>query len=149
MIRISLSNRNTKILITLSGSVLLGFAVLILLNLSASLSKEDAEKRVRSLLSREATQRCMAALESRNSGESDFDTAAQLKQELDRIDNMKFVSVDVRRLIPDILLSPLRPSHVVRVVLLDRNQQSPPRYFLLPYAYIDKESSKILWLFSI
>ena len=149
MIKISLNLRKTKILITLSGGVLLGCAVLILLNLSTSLSKEDAEQRVRLLLSTKVTQRYMAALKDRNKDGFDVETAAQMKEELTLINNLKFVSVDVKRLIPDILLMPDRPAHVVRVVLQNRNQQYPPRYFWLPWADIDRETSKLAWFFSI
>lgn len=149
MIKISLNLRKTKILIALSGGVLLGCAVLILLNLSTSLSKEDAEQRVRLLLSTEVTQRCMAALKDRNKDGFDLETAARMKEELDRINNLKFVSVDVKRLIPDILLMPDRPSHIVRVVLQNQNQQAAPRYFWLPWADIDRETSKLAWFFSI
>ena len=149
MINISLNLRKTKILIALSGGVLLGCAFLILLNLSTSLSREDAEKRVRLLLSTKVIQRYMTALKDQNKKSFDFETAAQMKEELDRINNLKFVSVDVKRLIPDILLMPDRPSHVVKVVLQNQNQQYPPRYFWLPWANIDRETSKLAWLFSI
>ena len=149
MITINLGCRKTKIPVTLSGGVLLGCAVLILLNLATSLSKEDAQKRVRLLLSTEVTQRYMAAMKDRNAHGFDIETAAKLKEELDMINNLKFVSVDVKRFIPDVLLDSDRPAHIVRVVLQNRNQQDPPRYFWLPYADIDKETSKLLWIFSI
>ena len=149
MITISLKHRKTKILVMLSFGLLLGCVILIILNLSTSLSKKDAEKRVRLLLSGKVTQQYMAALKDQDTGEFDTETATQLKEELDRINNLKFVSVNVKRLIPDILLQPHRPTHVVRVVMQNQNQQDPPRYFWLPYANIDKETSKFFWLFSI
>jgi len=149
MITISLGSRKTKILVTLSGGVLLGCAVLILLNLSTSLSKEDARKRVRLLLSKEVTERYTAILKDKDADGFDIETATQMKEELNRVNNLKFVSVDVRRLIPDILLAPHRPTHIVRVVMQNQNQQHTQRYFWLPYAYIDKETTKLLWIFSI
>ena len=149
MIVIRLKSRKIKILVTLSSGLLLACVVLILLNLSTSLSKEDAQKRVRLLLSTKVTQHYMATLKKQDKDEFDIATATQMKEELDRINNLKFVSVDVKRLIPDIVLAPHKPTHIVRVVLQNQNQQSPPRYFWLPYAYKDKETSKLFWLFSI
>jgi hypothetical protein len=149
MITISLSSRKTKILVTLSGGVLLGCVILILLNLSTSLSKEDAQKRVSLLLSKEITQRYVATMKKQDTDGFDIETATQLKEELDQINNLKFVSIDIKRLIPDILLAPHRPTHIVRIVLQNQNQQSHPRYFWLAWANVDKETSKLLWLFSI
>lgn len=149
MVTIRLNLSKTKIIVTLSSGIILGCILLIFLNLSTSLSREDAEKRVRMLLSKEITQRYMATLKDEHKDGFDIDTATQLKEELDRINNFKFVSVDVRRLIPDIVFNPLRPDHVVRIVIQNQKQQCPPRYFLLPWADIDSETSKFLWIMSI
>ena len=101
------------------------------------------------LLSREVTQRYIATMKDRHKDGFDIDTATQLKEELDQINDLKFVSVDVRRLIPDIVFNPLRPDYVVRIVMHSQNQQHHPRYFLLPWADIDSETSKFLWNLSI
>ena len=91
----------------------------------------------------------MAAMKGQDAQGLNIDTATQLKEELIQIDNLKFVSVDVKRLIPDILLSPHRPTHIVRIVSSNQNQQYPPRYFWLSWDNFDRETSKLLWLFSI
>ena len=79
----------------------------------------------------------------------DIDIGWQLGKELSRINNSEFDSIDVRRLIPDTLLRPHVPTHVVRVILRDQDQEYPPRYFVFPWGDVDSETSKYAWMFSI
>jgi hypothetical protein len=145
---IRFGHRRARFSILLSGSLLFGVALLVLLNLSTTLSNEEAETRVRTLLSREVTQRYMPLVMNRKGNEPDVDSARQMAKELRRIRNLKFVSVDVGRLIPDFLLRPHRPTHIVRVVVRDGDRQYTPRYFRLPWDGIDGDSSRIAWFFS-
>ncbi len=146
---ISWTHHKAKLFVMFSSSILLGGVFVILFNVSTSLSRDEAEERVRLFLSREVTQRYMAALKDKRVSKSDVDIGRQLKEELSQINTFEFMSVDVGRLIPDILLRPHRPTHIVRVVLRNQHQQFPPRYFWLPWADIDSETSQLAWLFSI
>ena len=145
---IQFGNRR-KVSIALSGSLLFGVAVLVWLNLSTPLSNAEAETRVRTFLARQITQKYMPLVMSGQGKQPDFDKARQMEKELRRIKELKFVSVDVGRLIPDYLLRPHRPTHIVRVVFRDAAGQLVPRYFSLPWDGIDAESSRAAWFFSI
>ncbi len=142
MISIRFGHRNAKFLIVLSSSLLFGVVFLILLNLSTPLSKEEAEVRVRAFLSREITQHYMSVLMNEQVNQPDVDIGWQLEKELGRINDLEFVSIDVRRLISDIQLRPHIPTHVVQVILRDQNQQYPPRYFWMPWGDVDSETSE-------
>ena len=141
--------RRARFSVLLSSSVLFGVSFLVLLNLSSTLSNEEAEARVRTLLSREVTQRYMPLVMNRQGNQPDVASARQMAKELRRIRDLKFVSVDAGRLIPDFLLRPHRPTHIVRVVSRDGDRQFAPRYFWLPWDGIDTETSKTAWFFSI
>ena len=62
---------------------------------------------------------------------------------------MKFSSVTVKRLIPDILFGIGSPCWVVRVTLPDNGQQQHSRYFWLSWDGVDREIAKVFWYFSI
>lgn len=141
--------RRARFFILLSGSLFLGVAVLTLLNLSTTLSNEEAEARVRTFLSRAVSQKYMPLAMNRRGNQPDVDSARQMEKALRRIRDLKFVSIDVGRLVPDFLLRPHRPTHIVRVVLRDGDRQYPPRYFRLPWDGIDTESSRTAWFFAI
>lgn len=146
---IRFGNRRKTLSLALSGSLLFGVAFLVLLNLSTTLSDEEAETRVRTFLARQVTQKYMPLVMNRQGKQPNVDSARQMEKELRRIKDLKFVSIDVGRLIPDFLLRPHRPTHIVRVVLRDDDGQHPPRYFRLPWDGIDTESSRAAWFFSI
>lgn len=148
MSEIRFGHRRARFRILLSGSLLFGVAVLTLLNLSSTLSNEEAEARVRTLLSREVTQKYMPLVMNRRGNQPEVDSARQMEKEIRRIRNLKFISIDVGRLVPDIVLRPHRPTHIVRVVWRDKDRQYAPRYFWLPWDGIDTETSKYAWFFS-
>ena len=133
----------------LSGSLLLGVALLVLLNLSTTMSSQEAETRVRTFLARQVTQKYMPLVMNRQGKQPDVDSARQMEKDLRRIKDLKFVSIDVGRVIPDFLLRPHRPTHIARVVLRDGDGQHALRYFRLPWGGIDTESSRAAWFFSI
>ena len=149
MIRVCFGYRRSRVFILLSGSVVLGVVVSILFNLSSTLPREEAEQRVRGLLAREITQKYMSVVTRNQGALPDADSARQLEKELRRIRELEFVSVDVGKLVPSILLRPHMPTHVVRVVLRDKDRQYPPRYFWLPWAYVGHETSRYAWFFSL
>jgi len=149
MMRISFVHRRMKLLVFLSSGAVIGAILFVLLNLSASLSPGEAEQKVRLILSRELTQSYLADLANKHAGDSESDIAERLNKRLIQLRNLEFVAIDVKQLIPSILLTPHRPSQIARVVLRDESQQYPPRYFWLTWADVDSETSIIAWFFSI
>lgn len=146
---IRFGTRRASFSIAISGTLLLGVAVLVWMNLSTTMSSEEAEERVRTFLSKEVTQQYMPLVMSGPGRPPDVDSARQMERELRWINNLKFVSTDVARLLPDFVLRPHRPTHIVRVVLRDQERQYAPRYFWLPWSGIDRETSRMAWYFSL
>ncbi len=149
IMRIRLRYRNLHFLIILSGGLLFCLAVLVLLSLSTPISEEEAKARVRLILSKKITQQYMHILKDKQLSQYDFDIGKQLEEELNRIKNLEFLSIEIRRLIPDILLRPEMPTHIVKVILRDKDKKYPPRYFWIDWFYFDRETSKYVWWFSI
>ncbi len=137
------------VVVSVCGIGLLAGAVFLLLSLRASLNPEQAERRVRLCISRDISQRHLADLKEQDTTVPDLETATRWKQEFDRVNNLRFVSVTVRRPIPDMLLDPLSPDFVVRAVLSDEDHQHNPRYFWLSWGGIDREVSKFWWVVSM
>lgn len=149
MSRVRIGYRRPRVVILFSASAVLGVLVLIWLNLSSTLSPEEAGLRVRTLLSREITQKYMSVVTQNQGAQVDAESSRKLGMELRRIRELEFVSIDVRRLVPDYLLRPHSPTHVVRVVMRDKEQQYPARYFWIPWAGVDTETSKYAWYFAL
>ena len=149
MSRVRIGYRPPRVVILFSASAVLGVFFLIWLNLSSTLSREEAEQRVRTLLSREITQKYMSVVTRNQGTQPDADSTRQLGKELRRIRELQFVTVDVRRLVPDYLLRPHSPTHVVRVVLRDKGRQYPARYFWISWGGVDRETSKYAWYFAL
>lgn len=112
-------------------------------------SPEEAEKRIRLLLKREFFNREMALVKESGRRLPDHDRARQWKEETHRIDRIRFLSIRVNRLIPDILLLDPTPHFVVRVKVQENKGKAGTRYFLLRMDGIDTETSYMAWLFSI
>lgn len=148
MATFTLGTGRVKVYVIASGGLLLGSILLLVLNASTSMSPAEAEARVRLYLSREITRQYMQRLNESIAGEPDVEAATEVKEGLGRVRDLEFVSVEVRRLVPDILLRPHRPTHVARVVLRDEGHQLAPRYFWLPWSHIDSEASELAWFFS-
>jgi len=149
MSRVRIGYRRPRVVILLSSGIVLGLIVLIGFNLSTTLSDEEAATRVRTFLSREVTQKYMPLVMNGEGKQPDVDRARQMARELRRIRELQFVSIDVARLIPDFVLRPHMPTHIVRVVLRDRERQYAPRYFWLPWGGVDSETSRYAWYFSL
>ena len=146
---IRFGNRRATVSIALSGTVLLGVAVLVWMNLSTPLSDAEAETRVRTFLSREVTRQYMRLVMKGPGRQPDVEAARQMEKQLRWVKGVKFVSVDVARLLPDFVLRPHRPTHIVRVVLRDQERQHAPRYFWLPWGGVDTETSRAAWYFAL
>lgn len=130
-------------------------AILILILLIAlsfilmnALEPEDAEHRVRMILMREVTQRHMEELRQTSRKIPNEQMAAQWLEEINQTKNLKFLSLSLKNPILDIF-TPDSPTFVVRAVIRNENQQDQIRFFWLSWAGIDREISKIAWLFSI
>ena len=149
MSRVRIGYRHPRVVILFSSGFVLGLLVLIWFNLSTTLSDEEAATRVRTFLSREVSQKYMPLVMNREGKQPDVDRARQMAKELRRIKELQFVSIDVARLIPDFVLRPHMPTHIVRVVLRDRERQYAPRYFWLPWGGVDTETSRYAWYFSL
>jgi hypothetical protein len=112
--------------------------------LSPTIGPQAAADRVRVFLTSCVTQQHQAEL--RESGQRMPDTAMaeRWQEELRRVHDTEFLSVDVRRPLPDYLS--VRPSFVVRIVL--RQQGGPPqtRYYWLGRTTLGAETSKWVWL---
>ena len=88
MAEIRFGHRRRSLFILLSGGLLFGVAFSILLNLSTTLSKEEAEKRVRAVLSREITQTYVSVVKNKQVGRSDADSNRQLEKKFLRVNNL-------------------------------------------------------------
>ena len=133
-----------------TAAVLLVAALLLLhYILDPAPSPGEADRRVRLILKREFLTRERTALKERGMHLPDYDRARQWKEEIDRINGIPFLSVRVKRLIPDVLFFSTTPDFVVRVVLKEDGGNTRTRYFLLSTAGIDIETSYAAWLFSI
>jgi len=139
-----------RFIITFTGlfALVLIAALIVLPFLTSSMSHENAEKRVRRCILRELSQQHMAMLQERGLGLPDAAMAAQWKDEIDRAHNLTFVSIKLRRPIPDVL-NPFCPTFVVKAVFQDDASRTIPRYFWLSWDGIDRETAKIVWYFSL
>ena len=135
--------------VALPGIFLLTAVLLLLYVLTPSLGIEDAKNRVRLCLQRELSQEHSTMLKKQGIKVPDYDMAEQWKKEINRINNLKFVAVTMKRPLPDILFSFESPTYVVEVTVIDENQQHNLRYFWLSWDGIDRETSKLIWFFSV
>ena len=131
----------------LQALILLAGLATLLYFLMPSLSPDAAQTRVHLYLLRTISQEQREMLRERDVSLPDTDLALQWKEAVDRIKNLRFVSVKVKRPLPE-LLNPLSPDSVVRVVLVGPNEPPRIRYFWLSWAGIDRECSKLAWTFS-
>lgn len=132
----------------LSGTVLLGALIVSLFNLSAKLSVEDAEKRIRVYLTKEMSQHLIKVNSEFPEGREKQEKLSELAEELKNINAVDIVSIQVKKLFPDIFIRPHRPTYIARVEMRTANREFPPRYFWLPYSNIDTETTELAWYFS-
>jgi len=146
--KLSLVFKNHRTVVLYSGGLLLAIVFAVLFNMSSGLNAADAEKRVRVVMTRAISEKLIQVNNDQPAGEEKNRKLNDLAEELKRLNALQFKSVNVRKLVPDILIRPHRPTHIVRVeTKADSNQQSV-RYFWLPWDGIDGESSSTAWFFS-
>ena len=145
------SPRHRRIIIFIAmPSAILPVAIFFILNVVAlSMSPEDAEKRIRLLLQRELSQQHLAVLKQKGARLPDVETAKQWQKEIGRINSLEFVSVEVNIILPDLLLAPFMPTYVVKAVIRDGKRPAGTRYFWLSWSRTDRETSKVVWFFSL
>ncbi|MFC1580151.1 hypothetical protein ACFL4N_04500 [Thermodesulfobacteriota bacterium] len=132
------------------AAVFLAAAIIILpYFLEPAPGREEADKRIRLLLKREFFHHEMAMLKGQGRRLPDHDRARQWKEKIGRINRTRFLSIRVKRLIPDILLLDPTPHFAVRVVVQENGRDPDTRYFLLSTAGMDRETTYVAWFFSI
>ena len=146
---LKLSFRGRLIVIALSGSVLMGVVLASLFNMSSNLAAADAEKRIRVFLTKEMSQKLIQVNSAYPEGYEKQTKLSELAEELKKINAIEFTSIEVRKLIPDILIRPHRPTHIARVEMRTDTEKFPPRYFWLPWSNIDSETIETAWYFSL
>lgn len=146
--KIRLRLRNKLILIALTGAVLLSVALATLFNMSGSLSVEAAEKRIRVYLTKQMSQKLIKVNAEFPEGYEKQKKLSELAEELKKVNAVEIISIEVKKLLPDIFVRPHRPTHIARVKLRTANEQFTLRYFWLPWSNIDIETSEAAWYFA-
>lgn len=146
--KIRLSFRNKLIFITLSVTVLLAVALTTLFNMSAQLSREEAEKRIRVYLTKEMSQKLIQVNAEFPEGREKQTKLGELAEQLKEVNAVDITSMEVKKLLPDIFIRPHQPTHIVRVEMRTEGKQYPPRYFWLPWSNIDSETTEAAWYFA-
>ena len=134
--------RRYRATVSVSAGFLLAVAALAYFNASATLSREEAEARIRLLLQREILQQL------RPSGAMTREKGEALGRALAGVKAIEFTSLDTGKLLPDYLLRPHRPTHIVRAEMRAPGRPAAVRYFWLPWAGIDSETGRIAWAFA-
>lgn len=96
--------------------------------LGGSLEPEEAERRVREYLLREVTYQQLAELESSGADTPDERMALRWKEQIDRVNNMEFVSVEVKRAV---LVPPFRRRTNFAVKVVVREEKQPDLLLLV------------------
>lgn len=149
--RVALSSGHRSITVRGVPAVILLLGILVLPYLLAgSLEPEEAERRIREYLLREVTWQQMAELESGGASVPDRETALRWEEQVNRVNDLEFVSVEVKRAI---LVPPLRrrTSFVAKAVFRDENRRVQTRYFWFNGTSSSsvREGSKLEWYLPI
>ena len=147
--KFKLSFRHKLIVIALSGTVLVAVALFSLFNMSPDLALANAEKRVRVYLTKEMSEKLIQVNVAYPEGYEKQSKLTELAEELKKVNAVEITSIEVRKLIPDILIRPHRPTHIARVEMRTDTEKFPPRYFWLPWSNIDSETTEAAWYFSM
>jgi len=147
--KITLGFRKNLIIIALSGTAILGMVLITLFNMSSTLSLDQAEKRIRVYLTKQMSEKLVQVNNEFPSGFEKEKKLSELAEELKQINAIKITSIEVRKLIPDIVIRPHRPTHIVRVEMHTDTKTFPPRYFWLPWTSIDSETTETAWYLSL
>jgi hypothetical protein len=144
-----------KIIATGIAGLVLLFAVFSLPNLlAASLKPQQAEKWIRHYLKQNAMGKNMQDLKAAGQNSPDLRTASKWEKDLNRIEQMEFISIEIRHF----LVAPPTSStriYLVKTVIRDSDKNEKTRYFSLSARnrFFDffwvNEHSKWKWFFSI
>jgi hypothetical protein len=138
-----MSGVRSRVVISVSGGFLLALAALVFLNASATLSREDAQARIRQVLQREVLQR-----QALSAGGMTAEKAEALARALAAVKSIEISSLETGKLAPDYVLRPHRPTHIVRAEMRGPGGPARVRYFWLPWDGIDRETGATAWHFS-
>jgi hypothetical protein len=133
--------------ITVSGvsAIVLLLGILVLPYLwDGSLEPEEAEEAIRLYLLGEVAEQYLVEREDGSTGILNREVGLRYEEEVDRVNNLEFVSVEVRRtIIPPHLR---RSTHfVVKAVIRDQEQHTETRYFWFNGPIVVRETSKLHW----
>jgi len=139
-----MSGPHHRVVVGVSGGFLLAVAALVFFNASSTLSREDAETRIRVLLQREVLQR-----QALSAGRMTPEKAEALGRALAAAKAIEFASLETGKLLPDYVLRPHRPTHIVRAEMGAPGRPPAVRYFWLPWDGIDRETGRAAWYFAL
>jgi hypothetical protein len=145
----SFSSKKWLVVLSVSGSFLLGLLLLALFLGGARLGEAEAELRVRQCLRSEFWQGRLAELRSQNRSLPDKETARRWQEESQGLDRLRLEEIKVRRPLPDIILSSDQPNYVVRVIFSRDGVVQQSRCFWLGWPRFDREISPWFWYFSL
>ncbi len=138
-----MSGPRNRVVISVSGGFLLAVAALVFFNASSTLSREDAKARIRVVLQSEVLQR-----QAMSGGAMTPEKAEALARALAGVQAIEFASLDTGKLLPDYVLRPHRPTHIVRAEMGIPGGKPAVRYFWLPWDGIDRETGRSAWAFA-
>jgi hypothetical protein len=127
-----------------AGVLLLVGALALPTLLSRILTPEQAKQEIRDYLEMRASRRFMEELRARGLRVPDTEMALRREAESNDIKATEFLSVKVRRPLPDRLT--LRPNTVAEVVMRDATGKVETRYFWLSRRFLHRETSRIAWI---
>jgi hypothetical protein len=139
----------SRVIVVLTGTFLCGIVILVFINKSSNLAAGEARDRIKLLLSKEITQGIAHDLRNKTESTITYEAGLHMKKSLTDIKAIEFDTITIRKLIPDFLLKPHRPTHIVRVEMRIHDIQYPPRYFWLSWSSIDRETTKYAWYFAL
>lgn len=141
--------KNTRAVLVITGTLLFGTIILIFFNMCSRLTTEEAKERIVLVLSKKIPQSIINNFENKNGNTITYETSQNIKESLIEIKAIEFDSVKIRKLLPDYLLKPHRPTYIVWAEMHNENQKYPSRYFWLSWPNIDRETTKNAWYFSM
>lgn len=138
-----MSAPRNRVVLSVSGGFLLALAALVFFNATSTLSREDAQARIRVVLQREVLQR-----QALSGGAMTPEKAAALARALAGVRAIEFAALDTGKLLPDYVLRPHRPTHIVRAEMGAPGRPPAVRYFWLSWDGIDRETGRTAWYFA-
>ena len=148
--RTRIASRRRTITVTGVPAIILLLGILVLPYLwDYSLEPEEAQEAIRLYLLGEVTDQYLVEHEDGSIGIPNREMGLRYEEEVDRVNNLEFVSVEVRRtIIPPHLRR--GTTFVVKAVIRDpQEQHTKTRYFWFDGPILVRETSKHHWYFPI